>query len=164
MGENMCVSWFHQYNIPTKIVRPFHTYGPGLSLDDGRVYADFVADIVNNRDIIMKSDGSARRAFCYLTDAVQGFLTILLKGENGQAYNLGNPQGEISILELAVKLVDLFPEKGLKVLRQPIHDNPDYIPSQISRNCPDISKLLALGWQPQTSIEEGFKRTIGSFL
>jgi len=133
-------------------------------LDDGRVYADFVADIVNNLDIIMKSDGSARRAFCYLTDAVQGFLTILLKGENGQAYNLGNPQGEISILELAVKLVDLFPEKGLKVLRQPIHDNPDYIPSQISRNCPDISKLLALGWQPQTSIEEGFKRTIGSFL
>ncbi|MDB9389594.1 NAD-dependent epimerase/dehydratase family protein [Microcystis aeruginosa] len=164
MGENMCVSWFHQYNIPTKIVRPFHTYGPGLSLDDGRVYADFVADIVNNRDIIMKSDGSARRAFCYLADAVQGFLTILLKGENGQAYNLGNPQGEISILELAVKLVDLFPEKGLKVLRQPIQDNPDYIPSQISRNCPDISKLLALGWQPQTSIEEGFKRTIGSFL
>jgi nucleoside-diphosphate-sugar epimerase len=63
-----------------------------------------------------------------------------------------------------VKLVDLFPEKGLKVLRQPIHDNPDYIPSQVSQNCPDISKLSALGWQPQTTIQEGFKRTIGSFL
>jgi nucleoside-diphosphate-sugar epimerase len=164
MGENMCVSWWHQYGIPTKIVRPFHTYGPGLSLEDGRVYADFVADIVNNRDIIMKSDGSSRRAFCYLADAVQGFLTILLKGENGQAYNLGNPEGEISILDLAVKLVNLFPEKALKVVRKPVLDNQDYIPSQIPRNCPDISKLSRLGWQPTTSIEEGFKRTIRSFL
>jgi nucleoside-diphosphate-sugar epimerase len=164
MGENMCVSWFNQYGIPTKIVRPFHTYGPGLSLEDGRVYADFVADIVSNRDIIMKSDGSSRRAFCYLADATQGFITILIKGENGQAYNLGNPEGEASILELATKLVNLFPEKALKVVRQIVDNNQGYIPSQVSRNCPDISKLLSLGWKPRTSIEEGFKRTIRSFL
>ncbi len=80
MGETMCVSWCHQYNIPIKIVRPFHTYGPGMRLDDGRVFADFVADIVNFRDIIMKSDGSAQRAFCYLADATVAFFTVLLKG------------------------------------------------------------------------------------
>ena len=78
MGETMCVSWFHQYDVPSKIIRPFHTYGPGMRLDDGRVYADFINDIVNNRDIVMKSDGSAIRAFCYVADAVTGFFTVLL--------------------------------------------------------------------------------------
>ena len=66
MGETMCISYFHQFNIPSKIVRPFHTYGPGMQLDDGRVFADFVSDIVNGKDIVMKSDGSAIRAFCIL--------------------------------------------------------------------------------------------------
>jgi len=164
MGETMCVSWFHQYGVATKIVRPFHTYGPGMSLDDGRVYADFIADILNNRDIVMKSDGSAIRAFCYLADAVQGFLTVLLKGENGQAYNVGNDRGEASILDLAHKLVSLFPEKGLKVVKKEVIQPPGYLQSNILRNCPDISKIRELGWQPTTSIEEGFNRTIRSFL
>jgi len=164
MGETMCVSWFHQYGVPTKIVRPFHTYGPGMSLDDGRVYADFIADILNNRDIVMKSDGSAIRAFCYLADAIQGFLTVLLKGENGQAYNVGNDHGEASILDLANRLISLFPEKRLKVVKQEVTQAPGYLRSNISRNCPDISKVRGLGWEPTTSVEEGFKRTIRSFL
>jgi len=62
MGENMCISWLHQYGVKTEIVRPFHVYGPGMRLDDSRVFADFVADITNNRDIIMKSNGITRRA------------------------------------------------------------------------------------------------------
>jgi UDP-glucuronate decarboxylase len=163
MGETMCVSWFHQYDIPTRIVRPFHTYGPYMALDDGRVFADFVANIVQERDIVMKSDGTATRAFCYLADAVQGFFTILLKGENGQAYNIGNPQGEVSILQLAKQLVSLFPEKGLKVIQQN-ELSQKYMKSDVSRNSPDISKIKGLGWNPNTSIEVGFKRTIESFL
>jgi UDP-glucuronate decarboxylase len=164
MGENMCVSWFHQYGVPTKIVRPFHTYGPGMSLNDGRVYADFIADILNNRDLLIKSDGSAIRAFCYLADAVQGFLTVLLKGESGQAYNVGNDHGEASILDLANRLVSLYPEKRLKVIKQKIIPPPGYLRSNILRNCPDISKVRQLGWEPITSIEEGFQRTIRGFL
>ena len=69
MGETICVSYLHQYGIPIKIIRPFHTYGPYMKLDDGRVYADFVSDIVNNRNLEIWSDGSAKRAFCYLSDA-----------------------------------------------------------------------------------------------
>jgi nucleoside-diphosphate-sugar epimerase len=164
MGETMCVSWFYQYGVPTKIVRPFHTYGPGMSLDDGRVYADFVADIVDGRDIIINSDGTATRAFCYLADAVQGFFTVMLKGENGQAYNVGNPEGEISIWDLAKTLVSLFPEKGLKVVKKEVIPPSGYLRSNILRNSPDISKIQGLGWQPTTSIEEGFYRTIRSFL
>lgn len=163
MGETMCVSWFSQYKIPIKIVRPFHTYGPGMALDDGRVYADFVADILQDNNIVMGSDGSAKRAFCYLADAVQGFFTVLMKGKNGEAYNVGNPECEASILELANYMVSLSLEKELVVIKQDVK-NQGYIKSPVSRNCPDITKIKQLGWIPTTSIQIGFKRTLESFL
>ncbi|MFZ4796465.1 MAG: NAD-dependent epimerase/dehydratase family protein [Bacteroidia bacterium] len=162
MGENMCVSYLHQYKVPVKIVRPFHTYGPGMELNDGRVYADFIANIVQNENIEMKSDGLAMRAFCYSADATLGFFKVLLAGENGEAYNVGNPNGEISIINLAEKLVNLFPEKKLSVIKQQ-QTNANYIPSAVQRNCPDASKIGALGWQATTNIEEGFYRTITSY-
>lgn len=163
MGETMCVCWFHQYDVPAKIVRPFHTYGPGMSLDDGRVYADFVSDIVNNRNIIMKSDGSAIRAFCYIADATVGFFTVLLKGSNGEAYNVGDNQGEISILNLANLLVGLFQEKNLKVKKKGVIEE-GYIRSEVTRHSPDVSKITGLGWMPKHSLQQGFVRTIRSFL
>ena len=162
MGETMCVCWHHQYGIPATIARPFHTYGPGMSLNDGRVFADFVADIVHGRDIVMKSDGRATRAFCYLADATAGFFTVLLKGTSGQAYNVGNDKGEVSILDLAHRLTALFPEKGLKVVQQPVPES-GYVRSPISRGGPEISKARALGWNPRTTIEDGFRRTVLSF-
>jgi len=162
MGENMAVSWHHQYGIPAKIVRPFHTYGPGMRLDDGRVFADFVADIINNRDIVMNSDGSARRSFCYLADAAAGFFKVLLDGENATAYNVGNTEGEISILDLAELLVGIFPEKKLRVVKKAGVAQTGYLQSTLARNCPDISRIGKLGWQPHTGIREGFLRTIRS--
>jgi UDP-glucuronate decarboxylase len=162
MGETMCVSWAHQYGIPVKIARPFHTYGPGMSLDDGRVFADFVADVVNHRDIVLKSDGRAKRAFCYLADAIVGFCTVLLKGANGEAYNVGNEKGEIAIGDLARKLVQLFPERKLKVIEQE-RSEKEYLPSATPRSCPATAKIAALGWQPVIAIEAGFARTIRSF-
>lgn len=163
MGETICVSYAHQYGVPAKIVRPFHTYGPGMALDDGRVYADFVSNIVNNQNIIMKSNGSATRAFCYIADATIGFFKVLLQGKTCEPYNVGNDKGEISIMELAHRLVKLFPEKKLKVIRQESCLLKGYIKSKISRTCPDISKIRALGWTPKYSIEEGFSRTVRSF-
>lgn len=164
MGENICVSYHVQYGVPAKIIRPFHTYGPGMALDDGRVFADFVANVVNRQDIVMMSDGSAIRPFCYLRDATLGFLTVLVKGENGQAYNVGNPNEEHSILELAEIMVGLYPDFGLKVIKNiPIAD-ANYMKSPILRNSPDIDKLRQLGWQPDVTAQEGFKRTVASFL
>ncbi len=164
MGENICVSYHVQYGVPAKIIRPFHTYGPGMALDDGRVFADFVANVVNKQDIVMMSDGSAIRPFCYLRDATLGFLTVLTKGENGQAYNVGNPNEEHSILELAEIMVGLYPEFGLKVIKNiPIAD-ANYMKSPILRNSPDIDKIRQLGWQPNVTAQEGFKRTVASFL
>jgi len=162
-GETMCVCWTHQYGLHTSIVRPFHTYGPGVALDDGRVFADFVADIVAGRDIVMKSDGKAKRAFCYIADATEGFFTVLLKGESATPYNIGNEQAEISIKQLAETLVALFPEKGLKVVTDPSRQSDDYAVSPISRNAPSTARARRLGWLPRTSIETGFRRMILSY-
>jgi len=165
MGENICVSFYHQFGIPVKIVRPFHTYGPGMKLDDGRVYADFVSDILNNKDISMQSDGTATRAFCYLTDATVAFLKVLVDGIDGEAYNVGNPNQEYSILSLAEMIVKIFPEKKLKVKKQIIPKNNGYLQSVVKRNSPDISKISnLLNWMPVISVETGFRRTIESFM
>lgn len=163
MGENMCVCWAHQHGVPARIVRPFHTYGPGMSLDDGRVFADFVADIVAGRNIVMKSDGSAVRAFCYLADATAAFFKVLLDGETAQAYNVGNDQCEISVLGLAELLVGLFPDRALRVVKNESIKQDGYLKSPISRNCPNIERICGLGWRPSTGLKEGFMKTIRSF-
>lgn len=157
-GENLCAVWRHQYGVPAVIARPFHTYGPTLRLDDGRVFADFVADVVQRRDIALNSDGSARRAFCYITDATVAFYLLLLKGEAGQAYNVGNPEQEYSMLELAKTLVGLYPEFGLKVTTKAPKEG--YLASKVDRSFPDVSKLKALGWEPKVGVLEGFQRVI----
>ena len=162
MGETMCISWFKQYRVPAKIVRPFHTYGPGMNLNDGRIFADFVYNLLKREDVVIKSDGKAVRAFCYLADATAGFFTVLLKGKNGEAYNVGNDKCEINIIELAKKLVNLFPEYKLRVVLEK-RQNSDYLESKIVRSCPDTFKISSIGWKPKYSIEEGFKRTIKSF-
>ena len=161
-AETLGVSYSVQHGIPCKIVRPFHTYGPGMALDDGRVFADFVADIVHNRNICLKSDGSAVRAFCYLSDAVRAFFAVLLHGNPGQAYNVGNPSGVLSIAELAELLVGLTPGLSVERLSQP--RDAGYLQSPIARNVPDISLIASLGWNPKYSPMEGFTRTIRSFL
>lgn len=163
MGENICVSWASQFGVPVKIARPFHTYGPGMALDDGRVYADFVADVLARRDIQMKSDGTARRAFCYLTDATIGFFTVLLCGTVGEAYNVGNPEQELSMLELARTVATLAPQAATKVVEFSSPLNDSYLPSPVSRLTPDVSKLAKLGWQPTTSVTIGFARTLASY-
>jgi nucleoside-diphosphate-sugar epimerase len=151
MGETMCHAYRRQYGVPTKIIRPFHTYGPNISLDDGRVFADFISDIIKKRNIVVKSDGSARRAFCYLSDATIAFFLVLFKGTIGEAYNVGGFETFISVL--AKKLAEeynLKEEKGTS--------KPEYV-----RVLPDLTKIGELGWQPKISIEEGFRRTIRSF-
>lgn len=162
MGETMCVSFAEQFQISASIVRPFHTYGPGLRFNDGRVFADFVSNIVSSKNIEMNSNGSAVRSFCYLSDATVGFFTILMRGETKQAYNVGNPKAAVSIKELAEMLVSLYPEKNIKaVFKEP---DQSYISSSFSKLIPDIHKINALGWEPIVSVKEGFKRTIESFI
>lgn len=164
MGETMCAAWAQQYGLHASVVRPFHTYGPGMALDDGRVFADFVADVVACRDIVLKSDGLAQRPFCYITDATEGFLTVLLKGETAQAYNVANPRTDISMRDLAHTVAGLFPERGVGVRFDISPASNAYLKSHILRSCPSIEKIARLGWEPQIDVAEGFRRTILSYL
>jgi dTDP-glucose 4,6-dehydratase len=154
------VAWHQQYDLPTYIVRPFHTYGPGLQADDGRVFADFAYNVIRGEDIVMMSNGSARRAFCYASDAIAGFFTVLLNGQPATPYNVANPAGELSVMELAELLVGLYPEKRLKVERRLPPGDRNYMSSTFSRLIPDVRRLSGLGWSVQVAPNQGFRRMI----
>lgn len=163
MGENMCVAWMHQYGVPIKIVRPAITYGPGVKLDDGRSFGDFISNIVNYQDIEIFSDGQALRNFCYLADATLGFFTVMIKGKVGEAYNIATDH-EISIIDLAKLLVEnVFPERKLKVVMK-TDASKNYLRMNFPRTTVDITKAKALGWKLSFPIEKGFKRTVESYM
>lgn len=157
-AETMCVCYKEQYGINTKIARLAHTYGPGMSIYDGRVQADFLKNVLFKENIVLKSDGSSVRTYTYIADAVAGMFYILLNGEN-IAYNVGDENGKVSIRELAQLLLDLNPDKKLKL---------DFnIPQNATTGCAPFTKgilssesLRQLGWKPENSINEGFKRTL----
>lgn len=162
-GENACVCYHYQYGIPTKIVRIFHTFGPKVNLNDGRVFSDFCKNILNNENIVLKSDGSAKRCFCYVADAIQAYFLVLLKGEPAKAYNVGGDEDhEISILDLSELLVSLYPEKKLKVLFDIDKNDITYSKMQTpqKRIMPCVDNINALGWYQSTGVGECFKRTI----
>ena len=164
MAETMCKAFNVQYGIHTKIARIAHTYAPTMDIDnDPRVFASFVKNIVKEQDIVMKSDGSGKRSFCYITDAIAGYFTILFKGVDGEAYNVCNTSQFISVKELADTLVSLYPEKNLKVIRKERQKSEHYTENSLLVGCdniPDNSKLEGLGWNADVNIEEGFKRVI----
>jgi nucleoside-diphosphate-sugar epimerase len=164
MGETMCVAWHKQFGVPATMARIFHTYGPGMALDDGRVFADFVSDLVHRRNIRLMSAGTHQRAFCHLADSTPALFKIMLEGQPGTAYNMGNDEAEISIRELADVMVGLFPEWGLKVERTADQHQTGYLRTAIDRACPDTRRLRELGWRPSVDAREGFRRTVLSYL
>ncbi len=161
MGETICNAYHTQYNLPTKIARIFHAYAPTMNINDPRVFSSFTRDIINNQNIQMKSEGLAKRSFCYITDIITGFLTILLKGKDGEPYNLCNTDQFISIIELAEIMVNIFPEKNLKVIKVKRDKNENYIEYHSNDEIiPCNQKLKDLGWNPKINCHEGFKRVI----
>lgn len=163
-GEVMCKCYTHQYGIPARIVRPCHTYGPTMDINnDQRVFSSFVGNVVRGENIEIKSDGSAIRNFCYIADAVLGYYLVLLKGAAGEIYNVSNEDARCSMRELAEYLCSLFPDKGLKAC----FGKPDksYL-ENVHKIMPNYSsrKLNALGWKAEYGIEKGFERTVNSLI
>ena len=163
MGETTCRAYSHQYGLSTSCVRIFHTYGPQMDLEDGRVFADFVRDALNGQAIALASSGNARRCFCYLGDATAAFLQLLVCGSAGEAYNLANPDAETSINNLA-HLIGGLVEPKLQVCQvDPGIAKPGYMASPVPCSLPSIAKLQALGWRPTTDLKSGFSRTLLSY-
>ena len=162
-GETLCVNFAQQYELPIKIARPFNNYGPGLKITDRRVLPDFARDVLNDRNIVMLSDGSPSRTFCYVADAIVGYYKILMKGQAGEAYNIGVETPEISMADLAERVAELarelFNYQG-RVVRQVSMDK-DYLIDNPNRRCPIIAKARNhLGYNPNISIDEGLKRSL----
>lgn len=157
-GEALCASYWTQYGVPAKSVRIGHTYGPGIDLEDGHVYSDFVQSICMGDKLKIKGDGQDVRPFCYITDAVVGFFLILLYGENGEAYNMANRKETLSVRELAERLVkEAFPQRHLSV---ECKNAADRLSDKVEIN---TDKLESLGWAATTDVVEGFRRTVKSF-
>lgn len=162
-GETLCVNFAQQHGIPVRIARPFNNYGPGLKLTDARVLPDFVRDVLAERDIVMLSDGSPTRTFCYIADAIIGYYKIMFRGRNGEAYNIGIETPEISMKQLADMVVsqgaDLWGYQG-KVVMQSSGDK-DYLVDNPNRRCPIIEKARTeLGYNPSVDVNEGLRRAM----
>lgn len=162
-GETLCVNFFNEYNIPVKSVRPFNNYGPGLKITDGRALPDFARKVIANEDIVMYSDGLPTRTFCYITDAISGYIKTLVKGRAGEAYNIGIDKPEISIMELANITVDiardLFNYDG-KIITA-LSDDKEYLTDNPNRRCPNIDKAKKeLNFNPTVGIHEGIKKSL----
>ncbi len=162
-GETLCVNFAHVYGLPVKIARPFNNYGPGLQLTDRRVLPDFVRDVLGGRDVEMLSDGSPTRTFCYVADAVVGYYKILVQGRSGEAYNIGTETPEISMLELAERVVciarELFDYEGHVVRRA--STDAHYLTDNPTRRCPAIAKARSeLGYHPGIDLDEGLRRSL----
>lgn len=160
-GEALCLAYFREYGVPVNIIRINHTYGPTLDLkNDKRAFAEFVKNIIDNQNIELKSAGLEKRAFCYLSDATEIILKILLEGFSGECYNLVNEEQFVSIKELAEILVGLYPEKELKVIYKTRNDVGYLSLAQTSSIPCSAQKIKELGCQLKTDIKTGFDRTI----
>jgi UDP-glucuronate decarboxylase len=162
-GETLCVVFAQQHGIPAKMARPFNNYGPGLKITDKRVVSDFARDILAGRDIVMFSDGKPTRTFCYAADAITGYYKVLVKGRPGEPYNVGIDRPEISINELAERMIEtargLFDYRGRLVHAPNVEAN--YLVDNPNRRCPNIEKgRTQLGYEPTILVDEGLRRSL----
>ncbi len=159
-GETLCYNFYNKFNMPIRIVRPFNNYGPGMRLNDQRVVADFAKAVVENKDIILYSNGKATRTFDYIPDATVGYLKCILHDEF-DIFNIGSDEREITILELA----DIYKSIGKELvsysgqIKFEVHEDKEYLTDNPQRRCPNIEKARKiLGFEPKMKLEDGIKR------
>ncbi len=162
MAETLLASWRAQFGLEFGIARIFHTFGPGLNLDDGRIFSDVLNSALRGMPIVLTSNGQALRAFCYLADIVSGLFHILLKGDGFSAYNVGNANNEMSVRDFAQLAAQLKNPPLPLVFREA--DNSVYLPAKTSRGLPDTCRLESLGWKARRSVMEALLRTYSSFI
>lgn len=166
MGETWCAAFAREHHVPVSIVRIGHTYGPTMDVEnDPRVFAAFMKCIYHGQDITMLSDGTAKRPFCYIADAVAAFMLILLRGERGAAYNMCNSAEFLSMSELAAIMINLRPELELKIIKKQRASNVEYVENTGNKaNKPIETKLKSLGWECHYDSRRGFRNVLDYLL
>lgn len=158
LGETISMVYHSLYKIPVKIVRPFNVYGPGMLPNDYRVVPMFVSKALAREPLPVHDKGAQTRTFCYISDAIVGFLKVLLSKENGEAFNVGNDENEVTMLELAKVVKKIFDGKvDIKTISYP----KLYPQDEPKRRRPDLGKIKKrLGYSPQVNLEEGLRRVV----
>ena len=151
-SEAAVSSYNRIYNIDTRIVRLFNTYGPKMKIDDGRVVTNFIYQALKGTDITIYGKGNQTRSFCYVSDTVSGIIKAM-DSESSEVFNIGNPN-EITILQLAEFIIELTDSKSSIRYEKLPEDDP-------MQRKPDIEKAISLlDWKPIIGLEEGLKETI----
>lgn len=162
MCETMLASYEAQYGIPYVGVRLCHTFGPGIVLDDGRAFAEFIRNVVEGRNIVLQSDGSTERTYTYVADAVGAMLLAFTKGDE-HYYNIANLDNLISIRDLAELIASLDPRKKVTVqYANQAEQKLKYLPFKLG--IMNVDRIMELGWHPQVGIRDAFRYTLESFL
>lgn len=160
MAETICYSWFREKNTPVKICRLAHTLGTHMKLGDGRVHHDFIQNIITGESFKIKGDGTSLRSFIDINDLITAVIFVILKGKPGEAYNLSNPENEISIKDFAHLLKSLSNNQSINI---DIQNNPDSLATKSQRYNMSINKLKSLGWSPKINIEESLKKILKAY-
>jgi UDP-glucuronate decarboxylase len=152
LGETLCSVYQKQYGVPVRTVRPFNIFGPGMAHTDRRVVPMFTYEAMHYHSLPLFRDGLQTRTFCYIDDAIEGFLRVVLDGRVGEAYNIGNSLNEISMLDLARLFRDFFPEVSFTLKPYP----DEYPADEPLRRCPDVSKAVDdLGFYAKWTLARG---------
>lgn len=160
-AETLCVSYTAEYGIETVIARPSHTYGPYFTTSDNRVYAQFIRNVINGEDIVMKSTGTQFRSWCYVVDCAMAILYILLKGKSGQAYNIADKTSNISIKALAEMIAGIG---GRDVIIDVPTDMEKAGYNVVLKSVFSTAKLEDLGWSVRGEMKEKMQATIHELL
>ena len=160
--ETMLASYEAQYGLKYMGVRLCHTFGPGIALDDGRAFAEFLSDVLNGKDIVLQSEGSAIRTYTYVADAVGAMLVAITKGKD-HYYNIANLNNQISVKDLAELIASLDPAKKVRVqCTKNVGNGLSYLPFKLG--IMDVRRIEQLGWKPQVGLTEAFRYTLMSFM
>ncbi len=155
LGETLCYIYNNYFNIHTNIIRPFNVYGPGMGQKDYRIFPNFISNIINNKDLKIYGNGKQTRTYCYITDAMEGFLRVVSLGKPGEVYNIGNNKPEISVKGI----FDLLKKISNKKINYEVVSHPKSYPEdEPQRRCPDISKARnELRYKPKIKLKDGLK-------
>ena len=160
-AETLAASYSKQYGMNIRIVRPSYIFGASR-LDDDRVWAQFIANIVRGQDILLKSNGATNRSFCYVTDTVTAMLHVLLDGENCVPYNISNEKSNTTIRGFAQAACEVFPERNMKLAFANPEDEimPEPSPLDPTPEIMDNKRIRSIGWEPKIDLKEGIRRAV----
>jgi len=159
MAENICYSYYKEYDVPVKIARLAQTFGEGVLPSDKRVFAQFAKAVREGKDIVLHTEGHSMGNYCGIHDAILGIMTILKNGVSGEAYNVVNEANTMTIRQMAELVADKIADGKIKVAYEITKDN-QYGYAADTALCLSGKKLMALGWKPQESLKDMYGQLI----